>query len=126
MLTRPVLLYDGDCAFCRKWVTRIRRRDPRASIELLPSRDRRTRPDLPPLADADLERAMHLVLPDGRVLAGGAAIPEIVRRLRGGALLRLPFLVPGVPRLTGWLYRRIAERRHRLGCGDGACAGRGG
>lgn len=126
MLTRPVLLYDGDCAFCREWVARIRRWDHRASIELLPSQDRRARSDLPSLSDAELERALHLVLPDGRVLAGGAAIPEIARRLRGGALLRLPFLLPGVPLLTGWLYRRIAERRHRLGCRDGACAGGGG
>lgn len=126
MLTRPVLLYDGDCAFCREWVGRIRRWDHRASIELLPARDRSTRSDLPPLDDADLDRAMHLVLPDGRVLAGGAAIPEVLRRLRGGALLRLPFLLPGIPLLTGWCYRRIAERRHRFGCRDGACAGRNG
>jgi hypothetical protein len=40
--------------------------------------------------------AIHLVLPDGRVLAGHAAIPEILRHLNGWRGLAALFRLPGV------------------------------
>ena len=121
MLTRPVLLYDGRCAFCRGWVGRIERRDRGDRIELLPAADRARMPDLPPLSDAALDAEMHLVMPDGRVFSGGRAIPEIMRLLPGGRVPALLFLVPGVPALARAAYTWVARRRHRLGCRDGAC-----
>ncbi|MGE5925987.1 MAG: thiol-disulfide oxidoreductase DCC family protein [Gemmatimonadota bacterium] len=121
MLDRPVLLYDGSCAFCRAWVGRIRRWDRRNRLELLPASERFSIPDLPPLSDHDVDAAMHLVLPDGQVLRGGQAVPELLRLLPGGATPRLLFRIPGVSRLAGAGYDWVARRRHRFGCGAGAC-----
>ena len=121
MLARPVLLYDGDCAFCRAWVDRIRRWDRRNRIEILPASERSRMSELPTLSDEAVNAAMHLVLPDGRVFSGGRAIPELLRRLPGGAVPRLLFFVPGVPWLAGHAYGWVARRRHRFGCRDGAC-----
>ena len=121
MLARPVLLYDGNCAFCRAWVSRIRRWDRNNRIELLPASERSHIASLPPLSDEAVNAAMHLVLTDGRILSGGRAIPEILRRLPGGRIPRLLFFVPGIPWLAGRAYDWVARRRHRFGCGDGAC-----
>lgn len=121
MLSRPVLIYDGTCAFCRAWVGRIRRWDRHDRIDLVPAAGRSSVQGLPPLADEQLDAAMHLVLPDGRVLAGGQAIPELLRLLPGGRLPRILFHIPGVPLVADRAYDWVARRRHRLGCGDGAC-----
>lgn len=60
---------------------------------------------------------MHLALPDGRVLAGGRAIPEILRRLPGWRWVAGLFGVPGIAWLVDRVYAWVAVRRHRLGCG---------
>ncbi|HEU4828119.1 MAG TPA: DUF393 domain-containing protein [Gemmatimonadales bacterium] len=121
MLARPVLLYDGKCAFCRTWVERIRRWDRRNRIELLPASERSLLADLPNLSDEAVDAAMHLVLPDGRVFRGGRAIPELLKHLPGGGVPRRLFFVPGVSWLAGAGYEWVARRRHRFGCSDGKC-----
>jgi predicted DCC family thiol-disulfide oxidoreductase YuxK len=60
--------------------------------------------------------AMQLVLPDGRVLAGDAAVPEILGRLRGWRWLAAAFRVPGMARLSPRVYAWVARNRHRLSC----------
>lgn len=59
---------------------------------------------------------MHLVLPDGRVFAGGRAVPEILRLLPRGRLLVWLWWIPGVTWLSERAYAWVAARRHRLGC----------
>jgi predicted DCC family thiol-disulfide oxidoreductase YuxK len=58
-------------------------------------------------------RAMHLVLPDGTVLVGERAFPEILRRLRRYRWCASLFRLPGAVLLSGAFYRRFAKRRHR-------------
>ena len=121
MLARPILLYDGHCAFCRRWVERFKRWDRKRKIDFVPSQQRDRISGLPPISDSALDRAMHLVLPEGTVLSGGRALRAILRYLPGGPLLGAAFLIPGVPALTNRGYDWVAARRHRFGCGDTAC-----
>lgn len=121
MPSSPVLLYDGDCAFCRAWVARLRRWDRAGRVRCVPARERGALPELPPIADAELDRAVHLVTPDGRVHVGSRALPELLRHLPGGRWIRPLLLLPGVPALADRAYAGVARRRHRLGCGSGRC-----
>lgn len=111
-----VLVYDGACALCRGGVTWMSRRVVRGAIEFLPCQAAERRARFPEIDDAACLTAMQLVLPDGRVLAGEAAIPEILARLRGwrwaAALLRLPGVGLGAP----VAYRWVARHRHRISC----------
>jgi predicted DCC family thiol-disulfide oxidoreductase YuxK len=115
MLTRPVLVYDGQCGFCRDWVARLERWGLRG-MDLVPSQRRNERTDLPLLSDDQVDREMVVVLPDQRVLGGGAAMGEVwsrVPRLRFVAML---LSLPGISALRDVGYRWVAARRKRDLC----------
>jgi predicted DCC family thiol-disulfide oxidoreductase YuxK len=116
--TRPVLIYDADCPVCRGSVEWVRHgaSDPR-TFEFLPCRSPETRERFPAIAESDCLRAAHLVLPDGTILAGEKAIPEILRRLPRWRLLAPLFSLPGAGILSRLLYRTFAAHRYRIAGG---------
>lgn len=118
MLTRPVLLFDGRCAFCLRWVARLRAWDRAGRIETLDGALRHTRPELPQISDEAMDRAMQLVLPSGRVIGGGGALRAALPFLPGGAPLGILLSLPGVRMGVDAAYAWVAARRHRLGCGE--------
>lgn len=121
MLSRPVLVYDGDCGFCRDWVRRLSRWDRADAIRKVPARDRGQVAGLPHLSDASLARAMHFVTPEGAVYLGARALPPLLPYLPGGILLAPLLRIPGAQPLADRIYRWIADRRHRFGCGSDRC-----
>jgi predicted DCC family thiol-disulfide oxidoreductase YuxK len=81
------LIYDGECAMCRAsalWI--MRRAMDAGALEILPCRSAPRRERFPQITDAQCMTAMQLVLPDGRVLAGADAMPELLRCAGGGWL----------------------------------------
>ncbi|MDH5643366.1 MAG: DUF393 domain-containing protein [Gemmatimonadota bacterium] len=119
---RPaVLVYDGLCPFCTRWADRIRRwKSRKAPLEFLALPD--------PAASLisgksmqELSEAMHLVLEDGRVVAGARAAFEILRFVKGGFAFHLLWRVPGVPLIANPVYRFVAARRRRVGCDGTHC-----
>jgi len=121
VLKQPVLLFDGECAFCRDWVERLQRLDPSGIIMCLPSAERHTLKWLPSLTDGDLDRAMHFITPEGAVYAGAQALPPMLGRLPNLRWLAMAFGVPGVPWVSEKVYSEVARRRHRLACGSAGC-----
>jgi predicted DCC family thiol-disulfide oxidoreductase YuxK len=109
-----VLVYDGACPLCRSAVTWLSRRVKRGAIEFLPCQAAERRARFPSMEDATCLAAMQLVLPDGRVLAGDAAVPELLARLRGWRWAAALFRAPGAGLVAPALYRWIARHRHRL------------
>jgi len=68
---RPVMLYDGDCAFCGRWVRRWGNSTGDA-IDYEPYQEAAARfPQIPPDAP---RRAVHLIEPDGRITRGSQAV----------------------------------------------------
>ncbi|MGH7276624.1 MAG: thiol-disulfide oxidoreductase DCC family protein [Candidatus Rokuibacteriota bacterium] len=113
-----VLIYDGECAMCRAsalWVMRLALAG--GALEILPCRSAPRRARFPQIADAACVAAMQLVLPDGRVLAGPDAVPELLRRIRGLGWLATVFALPGVRPLARRFYAWVAKNRMRLSCG---------
>ena len=138
-MTGPVatLIYDGECAMCRAsalWI--MRRALDAGTLEILPCRSAPRRARFPQVTDEQCMTAMQLVLPDGRVLAGADAMPELLRRVprwRRVAMLfampellrRIPrwrwiaalFALPGLRPLARVVYAWIARNRMRVSCG---------
>jgi predicted DCC family thiol-disulfide oxidoreductase YuxK len=106
---RPVLIYDGGCRFCRRWVERMRRLDRRAALDLIPLQA----PEAVRVSGCSrdtLRRAVHLVRADGVVYAGASAVGEACRYLPGGRIVRAVLGVPGVMPVAERAYSWIARR----------------
>jgi predicted DCC family thiol-disulfide oxidoreductase YuxK len=109
------LVYDADCPVCRAAADWVRRNalDP-DTFEFLPCRSAETRSRFPAIAETACLQAMHLVLPDGSILAGEKALPEILRRTRRYRWTAVLFRFPGAGILSRLLYGTFARRRHRI------------
>jgi predicted DCC family thiol-disulfide oxidoreductase YuxK len=118
--TRPILVFDGDCAFCTTWVNRLR--------ELLPRF-----PEALPfqwidyaelgLDEHDVTHYAWYVSPT-RQLGGHLAFSALLRAQRGPWWRFAGWLLATPP--YSWIaalgYRFIARNRHRLPGGTPACA----
>lgn len=109
-----VLIYDGDCPVCQSAVRWIKENGKKGAFEFLPCQARAREERFPLITEAQCMDAMQLVIPDGRVLPGEKALPEILKRLKrmSGAseLLKLP----GSGFASRILYRWFADRRYRI------------
>ncbi len=118
---RPVLVFDGGCGFCRRWVAWLR---PRTGdrLELLPADELGDR--LPQLDRAAVADAAFLVGTDGGVRRGMAAVTGALGLAPGHGLPdALRRTVPGATRLGEALYRMVARHRGRLERGIAPLAG---
>ncbi len=112
------VLYDRDCGLCQVTVRHLRRWDRGRRLEMLPLQSAPASDD-PAIrtaaAEAPLESALHVVVADGQVFAGGDAALAIVHELPGGHLLD-PWRKVGPFRwVIGAGYDTIAGHRHEIG-----------
>jgi predicted DCC family thiol-disulfide oxidoreductase YuxK len=111
MNERPLLVYDGNCGFCRRWVARWRRLTGER-VEYIAWQDLGDRhPEIP---REDFAAAVHLRDSDGRWTRGAAAS---LGALRGVPVLGLAAWayerVPGFAAASEAFYRRVARNRGR-------------
>lgn len=111
---KPVLIYDGECPVCIRAVDWIRARSDPGAFEFLSCHADELAKRFPRIEKSACLRAMHLVLPDGSVLIGERAVPEILRRLRRYRRCASLFRLPGAELLSRAFYRWIANKRHRI------------
>jgi predicted DCC family thiol-disulfide oxidoreductase YuxK len=105
------------CRASALWI--MRRALSGGALEILPCRagERRTR--FPQVTEEACLSAMQLVLPDGRVLSGADAVPELLRRIRGWGWVAGAFALPGVRPLGRRVYAWVAANRMRISCALG-------
>jgi predicted DCC family thiol-disulfide oxidoreductase YuxK len=119
MMAPAVLIYDGDCAMCRAsalWLMRRALGGGARDVEILPCRSADRRARFPQVDEAACLAAMQLVLPDGRVLSGADAVPELLRRIPRWRWLARLFELPGMAPLARRVYAWVARNRMRLSC----------
>jgi predicted DCC family thiol-disulfide oxidoreductase YuxK len=116
-----VVIYDDQCGFCGRWVARISQWDERHALRFIGLREP-TATRLSGRTRAELERAMHLVTPDGAVFAGAAATRELFRVIPWGWLPRIAFALPGAMRVADRIYGWVVSRRRTIGCGGEHCS----
>lgn len=118
-----VVVYDGQCAFCRKQVERIRCRDTQDIFEYLPRQAEGIEQRFPELIGGDFDSGMRLVHPDRSISVGADAVYEIARRVSGWKRLAWLYRVPVLNSICRVGYAWIARNRHKLAgkCEDGTC-----
>lgn len=117
---RPLLVFDGDCAFCTRSVRFIERR-----IRRHPTARSWQSLDLEwlGLTEAMCTEAVQLVGSDGEVSSAHVAVARtLIHGGRGWAILGRLMLVPGVRSIAGVVYRWVAQNRHRMPGGTAACS----
>ena len=125
-MDRPVLLYDGHCRFCLAQAARLQRWAG-GQVELLSFREPGVLERFPQVDAAACERAIQLVLPDGRVRPGIDAVLAVLALRPALAPLAALGRLPGVHALARAGYRVVADNRFALGgrteaCVEGACS----
>jgi predicted DCC family thiol-disulfide oxidoreductase YuxK len=116
---QPVLVFDGDCAFCSSSARLLERIGPAAEIVAWQLTDL----DALGLTEAKAMAAVQWVEPDGTVRGGREAIAAALRSAGGvWALTGRALLLPGASPVAAHIYRLIADNRHRLPGGTPACA----
>jgi predicted DCC family thiol-disulfide oxidoreductase YuxK len=105
------MVYDGRCGFCVRSMAWLLAFD---GLQQIGIRDFRTNP-CAVVTDVQLEKALYLVLPDGRALPGFEAYRHVVARVPGLWWLAPFFYVPVLSRLFGHpIYNWVAANRSRL------------
>jgi predicted DCC family thiol-disulfide oxidoreductase YuxK len=104
------------CRASAFWLLRRAMAGGSRDLELLPCRSPARRARYPQISDEACLTAMQLVLPDGRVLAGADAVPEILLRIPRWRWLARLFGLPGVRAGARRAYAWIARNRMRLSC----------
>lgn len=115
----PVLVYDGDCAFCTRSVRFIERRI-------------RRHPDIVAWQGTDLaelgltvdqcETAVQWVGIDGSIDSGHRAVARtLIHGRLPWSLIGRAILLPGVSHVASFVYRVVARNRHRMPGGTAQC-----
>lgn len=108
-----LVLYDGECGFCRTSLGWLLRWDRRGRLEPVALQSARAADILAELSEEERMDSWHLVSPDGERWSAGAAAPQLLRLLPGG---RVPARVlDAAPGITERAYRFAARHRGSLG-----------
>ncbi len=113
-MDKAVIIYDGTCPVCSGTVKWIGENEIESSFEMLPCQSNDLAKHFPHLQRSECMKAMHLVLPDGTIVAGEQALPEILKRLRRYRFAALFFKLPGAGIVSRIIYRWFADRRYRI------------
>ena len=111
-VSRPLLVYDGACDFCRRWIVRWRRASG-GHVDDAPYQEAVAR--FPGIGPERFKAAVHLIEPDGRVSQGAeAVVRSLAYRPGWGWPLWLYLRVAPFAALSEWGYRLVARHRGRL------------
>ncbi len=105
----PLLVYDGDCGFCRLWVKRWRSLT-QDRVRYAPFQEVASQfPEIPIEA---FRKSVQLILPGGEVLSAAHAVFQILGFVPGKRWpLWMYWHIPGAASVSEWAYRVVAGHR---------------
>ena len=114
-MARPVLLYDAGCRLCRFAARVVAELDRGRRLALLGLEDASADRLLEHVPQEERSSSLRLVLPEGRMLSGGAAALGTLERLPATRpFARVAAVLHAQPSAVA-LYALVASNRDRLG-----------
>jgi predicted DCC family thiol-disulfide oxidoreductase YuxK len=116
-IARPdqdVVLYDGQCNFCKKQIDHLRRLDGRDRLQFVSLHDPEVAMHYPDLTFEQLMEQMWIVSPAGNRYGGADSLRYLTRRLPILWPLAPILHFPGAMPLWRFAYRQIAKRRYKI------------
>ncbi len=109
---KALLVYDGDCSFCRLWIERWKATTG-GQVRYEPFQQ--VAGQFPEIPREEFTRSVQLILPSGEIFSAAHAVFRTLAFARGhGGMLWLYLHLPGVELLSEWLYGFVARRRNPL------------
>ncbi len=108
-----VLIYDASCSLCcgcMNWIKSHAISKDVFEFVACQSEERKSR--FSNIREEACLEVLHLVTPDGRVLAGDKSLPEILCNLKYFKCLAIFFKMPVISLLSYFVYRRLANNRY--------------
>ena len=120
-----VVIFDGECNFCRGQVKRLARWDRAGRLAFVSLHDPIVAQRYPDLTHDQMMEQMVIVDRAGHRHGGAAAFRYLSRKMPRlwilAPLIHIPFTLP----LWQWGYRQVAKRRYKIagkqGCDGDAC-----
>ena len=107
--TPPLLIFDGDCSFCRLWID-FWKQLTADRVACAPYQE--VAAQFPQIPVANLKRAVHLALPDGETLSAAHAVFRSLASVPKYAWMLWAYLhIPFFATISEWLYRLVAAHR---------------
>ncbi len=119
-----VVIWDGDCSFCRKQVEKLQAFDGKNRLSYISLHDPRVATRFPDITYEQMMEQLWIVCPDNRRFGGADALRYLSRKLPRLWWSAPLFHFPGTMPLWRWLYRQVAQRRYRIAgkeCESGTC-----
>ena len=105
------MIYDGDCNFCKFWITRWQQ-STAGKVDYLPSQDPQVPRRFPGLTAEMFATAVQFIETDGRVYSGAEAVfRSLIYSPAWSWLLGLYKFSNIFARATEWAYHLVAKRR---------------
>lgn len=121
-----VVIYDGQCNFCKSQVNNLRRLDRWGNrLSFLSLHDPRVAQRYPDLSHEELMEQMYVIDQSGRQHGGADAVKYLSRRLPLLWIVAPILHIPGTAKLWRWAYKQVAKRRYRLAgksCENDVCS----
>jgi predicted DCC family thiol-disulfide oxidoreductase YuxK len=106
--TKPLLIFDGDCGFCRRWARRWKRVTG-DTIEYAPFQS--VSKDFPSVPPEEFRKAVQLIEPDGRRTSAAEAVLLSLRYAGFPVWLWAYRKIPGFAALLEFIYGIVAGHR---------------
>ncbi len=111
---QDIVIYDGQCNFCRGQVENLRRLDGKNRFQFVSLHDPAVSSIVPDLSFEQLMEQMWIVTANGKRYGGADSMRYLSRRLPILWPLMPILHLPGTRPLWRWAYRKIAKARYRI------------
>ncbi len=107
-ISKPVLVYDGDCKFCLYWIFRWSHIT-KDRVDYAPYQE--VYSNFPEIPISEFQSAVKLILENGQVYSGAEAI---LHALDSSTLLWCYNKLPGFSYISEAIYQFVAKHRQRF------------
>jgi len=109
-MMKPLLIYDGDCKFCRRWIERWRSIT-HEQINYAPYQE--VSQQYPQISRDQFQQSVQLIETDGKIYSGAEAVFRTLSQSPNRSwMLGLYQKLPGFKVITEWFYRSVAGNRN--------------
>jgi predicted DCC family thiol-disulfide oxidoreductase YuxK len=109
-----IVLYDGQCNFCRSQIERLGKFDGGHRLQFVSLHEPQVKADYPDLSFEQLMEQMWIVSPEGKRYGGADGLRYLSRQLPRLWFLMPLMHIPGSMPVWRFLYRQIAKRRYKI------------